>query len=248
MSTKLNQIIAVESGLKTRAQDELTKLHQIAQKPALFAGLSRAYQPRAEDGQALPAETQIVQVKVEDLLRAAEQILSRLYDVTATRDYANCAALADVVVDGKPLIKDVPVTYLLFLEKKLIDLHTFLKKLPVLDASEVWRFSNEQNLYATEPAASIRTQKVPRVIVKYDATPEHPAQVEMFMEDQPVGAWTQVRYSGAAPAATIEELVARVEKVQQAVKFAREQANNIEVTAVRIAKPLFDFVLRGVVE
>ena len=30
------------------------------------------------------------------------------------------------------------MTYLLFLEKQLTDLHTFVKKLPVLDAAESW--------------------------------------------------------------------------------------------------------------
>jgi hypothetical protein len=39
---------------------------------------------------------------------------------------------------------------------------------------------------------SLRTSKEPTVIVKYDATKEHPAQTELFTKDVPVGTWTQI--------------------------------------------------------
>lgn len=76
-----------------------------------------------------------MQIKAEDVLRATAGTLTRLFDVTATKDWANRTAAADVVVDGTVLLAQVPVPYLLFLEKQLTDMHTFVRKLPVLDAS-----------------------------------------------------------------------------------------------------------------
>ena len=61
-----------------------------------------------------------------------------LFDITATKDWANCTARANVVLDGKPLLEDVPATYVLFLEKQLSDLHTFVGKMSELDPGSDW--------------------------------------------------------------------------------------------------------------
>jgi hypothetical protein len=41
MATKLNQIIAIEKGTKSRSLQELTEAHHALQKPALLSGISR---------------------------------------------------------------------------------------------------------------------------------------------------------------------------------------------------------------
>ena len=41
--TKLNQIIAVEKGVKSKSFQELTEAHHNVQKAALLSGLSRKY-------------------------------------------------------------------------------------------------------------------------------------------------------------------------------------------------------------
>ncbi len=137
---KLNQIIAVEKGIKSRSFQELTEAHQALQKPALLAGISRTYRPKDEEGEQLPPESTRVQIKADDIIRQTTESLTKLFDATAAKDWTNCNAKADVVVDGQTLLAQVPATYLLFLEKQLVDLHTFVKKLPVLDASETWNF------------------------------------------------------------------------------------------------------------
>src|SRR5215472_9467757 len=109
--TKLSQIIAVEKGVKSGSLRDLTDAHYALQKPALLAGISRTYQPKDEEGEVLPPESTRVQVKTEDVLRRTATVLTRLFDVTATKDWANCVARADVVVDGRTLLSDVPVSY-----------------------------------------------------------------------------------------------------------------------------------------
>jgi hypothetical protein len=241
-ATRLNQIVAVEKGVKSRSFSELTDAHQSLQKSALLSGISRTYRPKDEEGEQLPPESTKVQVKSDEVIRSTAEILRKLFDVTATKDWANCAAKADVVVDGTTLVADVPVTYLLFLEKQLTDLHTFVRKLPVLDAAETWEYDASADCWATEPAQTLRTKKIPRNHVKAEATEKHPAQVEVYYEDITVGHWRTVKFSGALPARRINELLERVEKLQQAVKFAREEANNAEITDVKTGAKIFGYV------
>ncbi|MCO5969721.1 hypothetical protein NDW01_15055 [Actinoallomurus sp. WRP6H-15] len=242
MVAKLNQIIAVEKGIKSGTLRDLTDAHHGLQKQALLSGISRTYQPKDEEGEQLPPESTRVQVKADEVLRRTAEIMTRLFDVTATKDWANCEARADVTVDGQTLLRDVPVTYLLFLEKQLTDLHTFVKKLPALDAAETWAFDDSADAWRTEPVRTIRTKKVPRNHVKAEATDKHPAQVEVYYEDVAVGYWTTVKFSGALPARRINELLERVEKLQQAVKFAREEANGTEVTDRRVGDVVFRYL------
>ncbi|MEV3855632.1 hypothetical protein AB0J38_15045 [Streptomyces sp. NPDC050095] len=242
MSTKLNQIIAVEKGVKAKAHQDLTAAHHGLQKPALLAGIARTYQPKDEEGEQLPPESTRVQMRAEDVLRQTAKSLTRLFDVTATKDWANCEARADVSVDGQTLLSAVPVSYLLFLEKQLTDLNTFVRKLPLLDAAEAWTQDPSTDDWRTEPVRTVRTKKVPRNHVKAEATEKHPAQVEVYFEDVPVGYWTTVKFSGALPARRVSQLLDRVEKLQQAVKFAREEANAAEVTDQSVGDPVFGYL------
>jgi hypothetical protein len=240
--TKLNQIIAVEKGIKSRSFQELTDAHQSVQKPSLLSGIARTYQPKDEEGEQLPPESTRVQLRSDEVLRDIAVSLTRLFDVTASKDATNCVARADVKLDGEVLLGDVPVTYLLFLEKQLTDLHTFVKKLPVLDSAEAWSFNDSADCYSTEPVRTIRTRKVPRNHVKAEATEKHPAQVEVYYEDVAVGYWTTVKFSGALPAKRVSELLGRVEKLQHAVKFAREEANNAAVVDRKVGDKVFGYL------
>lgn len=239
---KLNQIIAVEKGIKSESMRELTDAHQLLQKPALLSGISRTYRPKDEEGEQLPPEATRVQVKTEEVIRTTVQVLTGLFDITATKDWANGLAKADVVIDGKTILSQVPVSYLLFLEKQLADLHTFVKKLPTLDASETWTFDTSTDSWATEPVQTSKTKKIPRNHVKAEATEHHPAQVEVYYEDVVVGYWRTIKFSGALPATRVNELTERVEKLQQAVKFAREEANSIEVQDQKVGAKVFEYL------
>jgi hypothetical protein len=239
---KLNQIIAVEKGIKSGSLRDLTDAHHGLQKAALLAGLSRVYQPKDEEGEQLPPESTRVQIKADEVLRKTAAIMTRLFDVTATKDWANCTAKADITVDGRTILRDVPVSYLLFLEKQLTDLHTFVKKLPILDAAEAWTFDDSADCWKTEPVRTNRSKKVPRNHVKAEATEKHPAQVEVYYEDIAVGHWTTVKFSGALPAKQVNELLDRVERLQRAVKFAREEANGAEVTDQHTGDAVFRYL------
>ncbi len=241
---RLNQIIAIEKGIKSRSVQELAEAQKALQKPALLSGISRTYRPKDEEGEQLPPESKKVEVKAEEIIRKTAEVLTKLLDVTATKDWTNCTARADVVVDGQTLLTQAPVSYLLFLEKQLTDLRAFIKKLPVLDAADTWTFDQSSDCWATEPVQTLRTFKTPRNHVKAEATEHHPAQVEVYYEDVTIGYWRTVKFSGALPARRVNEMLEKLEKLSQAVKFAREEANNSEVEEQSVGERIFQYLFQ----
>ena len=240
---RLAQIVAVVKGVKTRHNETLTRIYHEIQKPALLSGLSRTYQPRDEDGDPRPPESVGVQVFVEDSLKRSADALTRLIDITATLDATNTHAHADIVVDGVTLASDVPAVTLLALEKQFQDFHTLISKLPVLDPAERWQQSPSMGGWETVPSQTFSTKKVPRNHLKAPATDKHPAQVEVYYDDVPVGTWTLVKFSGAIPARRKQELLQRVDKLLEAIKFAREDANNTAAVDVSIGESLTGYML-----
>lgn len=240
---RLNQILAIEKGVKTRVYAQITDLHKATQKPILMNGFEKNYQRKEEDGENYPPESQKVQYAHKDVTRQIADALVELFDITATKDFANCKTKADVVVDGRVLLKDAPAPYLLFLEKQLSDLQTFFQKMVELDSSSDWSIDVSTDLYKTEAMQTQRTKKVQRPIVLYDATEHHPAQTQLITEDVVVGHWTTVKTSGAIPKPQKKAILAKIDRLANAVKFAREQANAAEVEERRVGKDLLDYLL-----
>jgi hypothetical protein len=239
---KLNQVIALVQGKKARANKALTDVHH-GWKPDALMGLSKTYKPLDEDGEKFPSEKKQVPLLLWEVIRKLRQNLIDYYDVVGTQESTNQMAVADIKVGGTILLAKVPVTVLLFFEKQVTDLLTFAKNLPVLPMDKAWVFDTTKNCFITEPEQTTKTQKRPEVIVKYQATKEHPAQTEMFSVDKTIGHWTTTYMSGCIPAQKREEIVERLEKLQDAVKSAREEANNIEVKSmVNYGGTLFDYI------
>lgn len=240
--TKLHQVLAIEKGTKTRVYRDVTDAHHRLQpnNPAL-TGISRTYQPKDDEGDRLTPESTLLQLRASDALDSVRSSLTELFDITLTKDGANQEASAPIIVDGEILVRDVPVSYLLFLEKQLTDLTTIISKLPVLDPGEEWGWDDAAAAYATRVQTS-RSKKVPRNHVKAAATDKHPAQVEVYYEDILVGYWTTTKFSGALPQAEVNKLKTRVILLSNAVKSAREAANDLEVTQRTIGEDLFGFL------
>jgi hypothetical protein len=244
MTQKLNQIIAIEKGVKSRVQAVIDEIYKAIQKAPLFEGLERKYQPKDDEGDKLPGERKVVQARVADLLGTVRIAETELMNVTAQKEQANTLASAPVIVDGKTVLGPTPVTTLLFLEKRLTDWRTLVSKLPELDISEVWQFDADAGIYKTEPVQTHRTVKTQRPIVLYDATDKHPAQTQLITSDEIAGFWHTTRQSGAVPKSRKAELLERADKLLIAVKQAREAANALEAAdRVNVGGQIFEFLL-----
>lgn len=246
--TKLNQILAIEKGTKTRAERGVTDLHKRSEKTALFEGRHGAYRALEEEktggvkGDPQPDKVQLVQCTSERALQECRDVLTRLYDVVATKDKTNTETKATVEIDGQVIMEDVPVSFLIYMEKQLNDLETYVRKLPVLPADKEWNYDANQGFFVTEPVMTFTTKKTPRTIVKYEATPEHPAQTEMFMEDITVGEWKTVFQHGGFPVDRKNQVLQNITQLKNAVKFAREEANAVQVTDIKVGNAVFDFL------
>lgn len=244
MTTQLNQIVAVEKGLKSRVNADVTKLYHQLQKSALYGGFSKVYKPKDEEGEVFPPERQVVQAKVEDDLDAVAKLLTQLLDATLTKDVANTKAVGTVRVDGRELVS-APVPFLLTLQKELTDFRSVVSKLPTLDPADTWQFDHASSLYRTEPARTTKTRKVPKVLVKYHATDRHPAQTEVYTEDVTIGHWDTTKLSGAVTAQRKTDLLNRVNSLLDAVKHAVEEANRAAVEQKKVGEAVFDFLLEA---
>jgi len=99
--TKLNAILAVEKGRRTDLHTLITSLHKSTQQPALMTGHHKKFTPRREEGETFPDDTQVVQLTHESAIKDITGALVKLLDTVATKDWSNCVARADVVLDGK---------------------------------------------------------------------------------------------------------------------------------------------------
>ena len=239
---KLNQLIAVLQSVKVNASKGKTEVYQLCQKIALFQGLSRTYQPREEDGYVYPPESQKLTLKADDLIEKFAQSCSEFLDLAATQDYANTEAKASVIVEGQTIISDVPVSYLLFLEKQLLDMKTFIATLPVLSIDKDWQHDPNRGCYVTNSKETVKTKKITDFVVAYEATEHHPAQIKEVSKDVVEGTWSLIEFSGAMPQDRVNVMLRRGDILQKAVMQAREEANSREVQQRQVASAIFGYL------
>lgn len=245
MATRLNQLIALRKGVNSNAAAQTIQLARVVQKPALLTGIARSYRRINDLDPDLPSESTRVQVHAGHVLLELRDVLIRQFDVVAAVDWTNRVATADVVVDGQVLIPAVPVPYLLFLEKQLGEVRQFVTALPTLDPAERWSYDSVAAAWAAGPTTTTRTRKVMRNHVLAEASPQHPAQVTTYTEDEIAGYWDTMKFSGALPADRKAELLARTGELTAAVKFAREEANMAEAVDLKPASALFAWLLQS---
>jgi len=242
MSLKLHQLLAVEKTIKADAAKALTDLYHRIDKGSLLSGIARSYRPLTDDGERLPPESTLLQLRVEQEIPPVLATLVTLYDTMLRKEHANLRAKADVVIDGTVILSDVPVCALLFLEKQTTDLKAFIQRLPTLDPSETWAHDPAQNCWATAPNETARTKKVPVVLTRAQATDKHPAQTELVHEDRVVGYWSTTKFSGAISAERKATLIARIGKLSAAIKVAREGANAVPVGEQKMGEVILNYL------
>lgn len=241
--SKLNQVIAVTASKKDKTNTAITDLHQKSQKEALYEGLIRTYHPDDAEGEKFPDERKDIVLRSADVLKSVQGEWRELWDLIATQEFGNTVAKADIVVDGTAVVKDVPVGYMLFLEKQFDYVYKFVSALPTLDPAEQWEKDANANAYRSKfPKKSSKTAKDKKVVVKYDATEKHPAQTEIFDIDRKVGEWTATRFSGAISAEDKLRLMEKARKMREAVQVAREEANSTPVEHKEVADALLKAV------
>lgn len=243
-----HQIVAIVKDRKAALEKATTEAYHVFQKPDLFAGHVNSYRPTREDEAQIPPDKKRPQRTVSETLGTLAAAIESGYDAVLTQDVGNQKAAADLSVKAGAVsleLKAVPATHLLFLEKQAESLLTMIAAVPVLDDADEWKSDQGDGLFRTEPQEALRTRKVQKPLVLYDATENHPAQTQVISEDIPVGVIQKVRLSGAISRNKKAEMLARATAFREGVKQARERANTTEVTAQSEGRKIFDFIFGG---
>lgn len=240
---RLHEALAKEKKLVPTNDAELTEIQLLTRKPTLFNGFHKRYTPLDEGGRTYPDESQKIQQFVRDLVVRTANLWTDIFDITATRDNANMSARASVELDGKVILEDIPVTTLLYLEKRVLEIRKYYETLPTLDEAETWIKDEDSGLYRSIAVLTHRTELTHKPIVLYDATDRHPAQTQLLQEQRPVGTWETIKQSGALPATRKRVLLERIDRLLYAIKTARARANMTEAPDFKVGRAIFDFIL-----
>lgn len=222
---RLNQVLAVLSGLQRDYKDTLTVADRHMSSQGDMVGHRKRYTPRDEDGEKLPDTVAHVKARARQLVGQVAEKLAAYVDAVSSRDYTNTLARANVEIDGEVIFPDVPVPHLLFLEQLLTDLETWISRANTRDSAEKWRWNEDEKVWETAPIATNKTGVRKRAIVLYDATKEHPAQTQLIEESFVQGVWETVHFSGGMTPAEKEQLLKKIRDLLAAVRRAREAAN-----------------------
>ena len=245
---KLHELLAVEADLEGKAKLIIGETMAVFKgKPNLFLGSVRTYQPFREDGISYPEEHQAITTTVGDKLSYASKSIEPWFDALAQKEATNQMAKSDLVVDGEVLATDVPATMLLSLESRLKMVRGVYENIPTLAMGVEWKEDNTRGkgvFVAVHPEEAFKTSKTTKSKVLYEATKEHPAQIDKWEETENVGKYTKNVWCGMITPTRKAELIERVDNLLRAVKKARQRANSTEVKDIHIGKVLMGYINR----
>ncbi len=243
---KLHELLAVETSLENQTNQCRFELSNTFEKKRhLFEGKNVTFYPVGEG--APVEETQLgIQTTVEKELTWIKGFIKKSLDASYQVAETNTIARADVVLDdGTVLVKDLPATALLELEKRMAELHNFVKSIPTLDPAKGFILDEAQGkgIYKAREIKKERTKKTKVVLIRYEATKEHPAQTELVDQDVPTGKIEEKEWSGLITPAQKADYINKVEVVTRAVRQARSRANEAEVdNSKKIGDKLLSYI------
>jgi hypothetical protein len=244
---KLHELLAVEDGLEKQANKCRTDLAATFEKKRhLFEEKRITFIPMAEGEQPSVEAQSDLQSTVGKELKWLSGFVVKALDASYQVAETNTTARADVQdEDGKVLMKDVPATALLELEKRVAELGTLIHGIPTLDPAKGFGADSQrgEGVFKAREVLKTRTRKVTKPIVKYEATKEHPAQTELITEDVPVGKLQEQEWSGLITPAQKGDLINKVEVLSRAIRRARSRANDATVdTSKKIGDAVVKFI------
>lgn len=245
---ELHETLAVEKDLRGQAARVMQETKHVFAKGELFRGSITSYKPFADEDAHLSEEKhEAIGSDVMARLRFTAEHVGKFWDAVLQKEKTNQTAVADIVLeDGTVLATAVPATMCLGLEGKLVEFRDAIKGMPTLDAKTEWVQAEGQPegiFRMAHDAFTFRGKKVEEPVVLYEATPEHPAQVQVHTRDVNVGKVTKRVFSSAVTSARAATILGRVEDMIRATRLARQRANKATVVTDKIASNLMNHIL-----
>jgi len=245
---KLHELLAVEEDRRGKATKIINesvstfknKQNHFIEQLVTFKPISETETNRVEGHLAMTTT-------VMDKLNYATKTLAKYYDVVLQKETTNTMAKSDVVLpDGTVFLTNVPATGLLALEKELAKAMEMYNALPTLEPGVPWEACPDKGdgVFFTKES-KIRTKKITKPVVLYEATKEHPAQVKEAVEDVHTGNVETVIYSSKLTSKDKSELLDRLDNLKTSVKKARMRANAQKVESLNVGKKVFAYLNEG---
>lgn len=243
---KLHELLAAEGTVKTQADKcRSDLLNTFEKKRHLFGEKIVTFLPSAEGAAPVTEEQSDLQSTIRAELKWIGDIWSKAIDAAFQIAESNMGARADVTLDnGTILMRDVPATALLELEKRAGEIHALVTAIPTLDPAKGFKPDPDRGdgVYRARDDNRTRTKKTVRPIVKYEATKEHPAQVDLIQEDLPIGTIRAQEWSGLITPADKADMLTRAEELRRALKTARSRANEATAATGKVGNALLSYV------
>jgi hypothetical protein len=244
---KLHEILAVDGDLRGTAETVIKEAGDTFSKRAQhFVQLQTETKYLAESDRHLDStEHKKMETTVSDKLAYVGDMVARYYDVYFQKESTNQAARADVEIDGKTFLSDVPVVVLLGMEQRLKELRDTYAAIPTLQPGLTWErdATMEHGVYrSVHPDVRTITKKTKVPFELSKATDKHPAQVQALDEDIVVAKRTVTTWSGMLSVLDKSLLLDRVDTLIQACKRARMRANEAVVVEREMGKTIFAYL------
>lgn len=248
--TTLHELIAVEGNLKGQShKTRLELLGTLKNKTHLFEGKRTTFTSNEEGKTQQVEKATTVQTTVAGELHWISPIIAKWIDAGLEIDEANTRARGNIIIEDepKPILENVPTTFLLQLEHRLAEFKELLEAVATLDPSKGFKPSQEDGpgMYRATDIQKTRTAKKFVPLILYAATDKHPAQVKEGFEDKPTGEILEQEWSALVTPATKADMLGRVDKLLRAVKRARSVANRADYDErnEQAGKKIFDYIL-----
>ena len=229
---KLHEILAVEGSREQESRTRMGKVQRLFGNPAAFIGEITTTQMFDAAAPKPPDERRSFSTSVMRELRGMLSLSAAHYEVMFLKEASNQSARSDLVVDGEVLMTEMPVTFLLGLEKRLRSMREVFAAIPIADPSVDWVAAPEMGpdlIQAQHPVVQSKTQAEFVHKVLYEATDNHPAQIEKWTAQVPVGRITRKVWSGLWPQARKNALLKRMDALIEGALTARQRANEYAI-------------------
>ncbi len=243
---KLHELLAVESDLENNTKKIMKETQKIfKEKGAFFIKQEKETKLFDENAKNPPIEKNEMTTTVNEKLNYTTKSIISYFDAIAQKEKTNQEAMANVEIDGTIIIKNMPATLLLGLESRLKQIRELYNDIPTLPPGGKWVKDTTlgNDVYRNEnEEVRFKTAKTFQHKVLYEATKEHPAQIEKWEEVQNTGEIIIKIWSSMLSSKEKSDLLSRLDVLIYEIKKARQRANCTKINKMKIGKTIFDYI------
>ena len=254
---KQHQLLAVEQDINSKTNGIIKETLILLNRGAAFDEHHKSYTPFEEGDKDIPEKDEKLMVTTVDerIAYTSKSIVNQI-NILASKEKTNQIAKANIVIkddEGKvveTIAEDVPVSALLQLEKKMQEYRKIYEAMPTFNTEKHWiKGTNTLGVECyiikdNEKKIRTRTETTTTMVDQnpIKGSDKYPLIPEKVQITKPVGEYETVVKTGKISPKQKADTINRLDKVIKAIKFARTEANSVEVVEMNFGKTLVDYI------